>query len=80
MQNEQIIERTETAIDGWEKKGAPVNQTVRPLMPDALPALHLSDTINPSSIFKARPTKSCEANVRQAHIELHGIRKGAYYS
>ena len=43
-------------------------------MPDALPALHLSDVINPSGIFEARLTKSCEANVRQAHIELHGIR------
>jgi hypothetical protein len=39
--------------------GAPAIETVRPFMPDALPALHLSDTINPSRIFEARLSQSC---------------------
>jgi hypothetical protein len=38
------------------EKGAPAVQPVRPLMPDALPALHLADTINPLGIIEARLT------------------------
>jgi hypothetical protein len=39
------------------EESAPAIATVRPLMPDALPALHLSDAINPSGIFEARLTQ-----------------------
>ena len=35
---------------------------MRPLIPDALPALHLFDAINPSGIFEARPT-SCNPSL-----------------
>jgi hypothetical protein len=53
---------------GGHNKGAPSLQTVRPIMPDALPALHLSDAINPSGIFEARLKQIfCTRNVTELH-------------
>ena len=40
-------------VNSWAHAAYP---TVRPLMPDALPALHLLDAFNPLDIFEARPT------------------------
>jgi hypothetical protein len=55
------------------KKGTAIK--LRPLMPDALPVLYLSDAINPPGIFQARLTQSCgfpalsESRMNQATIE-----------
>jgi hypothetical protein len=57
-------------LKGSDKKtgGVPVILTFPPLMSDALPALHLSDTINLSGIIKALSSQyfvllSCGMNI-----------------